>query len=176
MTADKTLHEKIEELLPGFCELHGTSLLGQAKKRVIFDVCFAIIKGTQVIGEQESKLAQALEIASDILLKFQSSHPADRPKIEEWEACYAMLFKQLNNLPKTGGQGWQTIDSAPKDGTEILGWNKHLGRHIVSWGCQHQHNPNYFWISSTCNINHIDQPTHWQPLPPTNKSEECDGE
>ena len=60
---------------------------------------------------------------------------------------------------------WQPIETAPKDGSEILGWCHGLGRHIVSWGCQPQHNPRHFWISSTCNINHIDQPTHWMPLP-----------
>lgn len=61
---------------------------------------------------------------------------------------------------------WSPIATAPKDGTEILGWNRRLGRHIVSWGCQPQHNPHHCWISSTCNTNHIDQPTHWCPLPP----------
>lgn len=60
---------------------------------------------------------------------------------------------------------WQPIETAPKDGTEILGWCQRLGRHIVSWGCQPQHNPHHFWISSTCNINHIDQPTKWMSLP-----------
>ncbi len=57
---------------------------------------------------------------------------------------------------------WQTIDTAPKDGTLILGWNRRFGRHIVYWGCQPHHNPHYFWISK---ISHIDQPTHWMPLP-----------
>lgn len=60
---------------------------------------------------------------------------------------------------------WQPIETAPRDGTEILGWCSRLGRHIVSWGCQPQHNPHSFWVSSTCKVSHIDQPTHWMELP-----------
>ena len=69
-------------------------------------------------------------------------------------------------------QVWQPIDTAPKDGTEILGWNYHLGRHIVSWAVQPCHNPHPAWISSTCRTNHLDPPTHWMPLPtPPNTGE-----
>ena len=61
--------------------------------------------------------------------------------------------------------GWQAIESAPRDGTMILGWCRSLGRQIVYWGAQPEHNPHATWISATCRINHIDKPTHWRPLP-----------
>ena len=61
--------------------------------------------------------------------------------------------------------GWQPIEDAPRDGTMILGWCRSLGRHIVYWGAQPEHNPHATWISATCRINHIDKPTHWRPLP-----------
>lgn len=43
---------------------------------------------------------EALKVASEILLRFANS-PADRPKIEEWEACYAKLFTQMNEIVKS---------------------------------------------------------------------------
>lgn len=60
---------------------------------------------------------------------------------------------------------WQPIETAPKDGQLILGWNRNFGRHIVYWGCQPEHNPHHFWIAASCRINHIDQPDLWTELP-----------
>lgn len=71
--------------------------------------------------------------------------------------------------------GWRPIETAPKDGTLILAWNKSLGRHIVYWGCQPQHNPHYFWVSATCNTSHIDQPEKWCHLPPPPTDRESEG-
>lgn len=83
----------------------------------------------------------------------------------ELEAVQA-LREAIAAYDAAESEGWQSIETAPKDGTEIIGWNTRLGRHIVSWKCQPQHNPYYAWISSTCNINHIDPPTRWSPLLP----------
>ena len=62
---------------------------------------------------------------------------------------------------------WEPISTAPRDGTEVLGYHKRLGAHLVYWGIKPRNNPNFFWISSYDEIIHIDQPTHWMALPPT---------
>jgi len=59
---------------------------------------------------------------------------------------------------------WQPISSAPKDGTEILGYDGvtmenikwRLGLWVTSWGHDEQYS--------------LDgEPTHWMPLPPPPK-------
>jgi hypothetical protein len=62
---------------------------------------------------------------------------------------------------------WMPIETAPKDGTRVLVWSdKHAWRGIgiAYWG---RNNPlnRLAWIGGHCRIDHIDQPTHWMPLP-----------
>jgi hypothetical protein len=62
---------------------------------------------------------------------------------------------------------WQPIETAPKDGTRILGWSeKHVwkGIHTCYWGRDGELNPSR-WHGGHCRIGHIDQPTHWMQLP-----------
>ncbi len=51
--------------------------------------------------------------------------------------------------------GWRPIDSAPKDGTAILGWCEPYGIRLLYWAMGD------YWSSSDS----IYEPTHWQPLP-----------
>lgn len=65
---------------------------------------------------------------------------------------------------------WRTIDSAPKDGTRIITfhlWTTYIQMVGISyWGSQGMYNaPAWHTYSATGAINHIDQPTHWMPLP-----------
>lgn len=58
---------------------------------------------------------------------------------------------------------WQSIDTAPRDGTTILGWDGQ-GMAVVRWsaGCLEA------WQLAVCGTYAIDgdwDPTHWQPLP-----------
>jgi hypothetical protein len=42
--------------------------------------------------------------------------------------------KTLVNIIDSGrNNGWSTIDTAPKDGTEILGWHEFMGVVIIRW-------------------------------------------
>jgi len=45
---------------------------------------------------QDSVIDKALKNAAHILANFKGE--GERTKLEEWEACYAMLFKQMNDL------------------------------------------------------------------------------
>jgi Lar family restriction alleviation protein len=56
---------------------------------------------------------------------------------------------------------WQPIETAPRDGTQILGWDGDA-RQIV-WWCEGGR-----WISDKLQEYHLgerEDPTHWQPLP-----------
>lgn len=94
--------------------------------------------------------------------------------------------------------GWQPIQSAPKDGTEILGWFPCLklnedgdltdelvdeepfgGRAIVAWegGCWSEPD----WLSASGDFfgddfEYAPDPTLWQPLPPPPQLVETNGE
>lgn len=54
--------------------------------------------GSQIYlsGSISSKIPEALEIASEILLKFKGE--PNSIKQEEWEACYARLFEQMVDM------------------------------------------------------------------------------
>ena len=57
---------------------------------------------------------------------------------------------------------WQPIETAPRDGAEILGYHQSLGVWIVSWDSDEEgFSPGF-------------QPTHWMPLPEPPKETEND--
>lgn len=60
-----------------------------------------ILEGESTLKALNHKPAipTALEIASEILIRFHNNLSGEKPKIEEWQACYAFLFKQLNEIP-----------------------------------------------------------------------------
>lgn len=57
-----------------------------------------------------------------------------------WNAC----VEAISEYEESGG-GWLPIETAPKDGTEIIGWTHDAGRVICHWG-KHNHVPIYGWI------------------------------
>jgi hypothetical protein len=68
---------------------------------------------------------------------------------------------------------WQPIETAPKDGRSIIGWN---GDRVaeMSWTDTRDDNDNYGWCESGftdggmlywCNNIADPTPTHWMPLP-----------
>ncbi len=91
---------------------------------------------------------------------------------EEMEAALA----SLDNIP-SDGNGWQGIDSAPKDGTRILVYTVHepddycpdrFARiQTASWdkGCDLRD----FERPGGWAREYIGEPTHWRPLPPSPK-------
>lgn len=61
---------------------------------------------------------------------------------------------------------WQPIETAPRDGTVILVWQAGKGRDtiITDW---------FAVESNTGACGWLDEPTHWQPLPPP-PTPQCD--
>lgn len=59
--------------------------------------------------------------------------------------------------------GWQPIETAPKDGTYILGWNDELLSPVVMFW---KMGPQYQSYWATAPAHYVKRPTHWMPLPP----------
>lgn len=75
--------------------------------------------------------------------------------------AFGMHFR--DEEPATDQSPWQTIESAPKDGTKILLWDGH-DCNTASWD-KHEG-----WVVScvATDFNYyetVNNPTHWQPLP-----------
>jgi hypothetical protein len=58
------------------------------------------------------------------------------------------------------GEGWQPIESGPKDGTPVLLWWPHHASRALIGVCHFEH-----WSSEGANGCQRVQPTHWMPLP-----------
>lgn len=65
---------------------------------------------------------------------------------------------------------WQPIETAPKDGTEILAWQKGEGAFVVFW---YSRLFNWKWTTHDLGGDENLYPSHWMPLPapPTTEGE-----
>lgn len=66
--------------------------------------------------------------------------------------------------------GWQPIETAPRDGTDIiLGYERshaEEGRWMADASRNHWGETGWFATSDDALCDHPSKPTHWQPLPP----------
>jgi len=65
---------------------------------------------------------------------------------------------------------WQPIETAPKDGTEILTWDDLFGYQVAHWG-EYEHPLNETletgWTDGLSPVlGDSGEPTHWTPLEP----------
>lgn len=65
---------------------------------------------------------------------------------------------------------WQPIETAPKDATKIITFHGREMLGISYWGRSGRYNRAAWQTYSTTHsawfsVDHIDQPTHWMPLP-----------
>lgn len=103
---------------------------------------------------------------------------ADGRTVRHWEAgdrpVTGPVSLAMLAIARDVGNGWEPIETAPKDGTEIFVWGSleacaHARPHI---GCEDIER--VFWYSeyeswcvfSTQCEGWVPEPTHWQPLPP----------
>lgn len=88
-------------------------------------------------------------------------------------AAYAALAGSLNPEDSTAHEenimsGWQPIETAPKDGMQLIVWNGEF-LSVSSWG-KTAHVPFYGFLQLVgCDFQEMDlmspQPTHWLPFP-----------
>lgn len=71
----------------------------------------------------------------------------------------------------SGSLNWQPIETAPKDGTRIIGWFPTYGRG-VAWQTHWYHQPRHpdggWWWYWRVSGEVPPQPTHWTPFEPPN--------
>lgn len=73
--------------------------------------------------------------------------------------------------PSEPSSDWRPIETAPKDGAEILVPHAHERVAVAKWGTGHFHNPEHGsreltgWLSRGFFMG--PQPTHWMPMPPS---------
>jgi hypothetical protein len=61
---------------------------------------------------------------------------------------------------------WQPIETAPKDGTTIVGWSKENGADILFYGMtEHDDVIEEGWLYHFDFQTWPTKPTHWMPLP-----------
>lgn len=95
---------------------------------------------------------------------------------ENWAKAEAERDTALAKVKELEAQSaWRPIESAPKDGTEVLGWHPEWVNAEFSpdgiRSCIHDGERwcSAHWVDDDFNILHMGdhiQPTHWQPLPP----------
>lgn len=67
---------------------------------------------------------------------------------------------------------WQDISTAPKDGTELIGYRPDQGVFAFRWATMEDMVPDYdgefacWWHDRWGWMEGIETPTHWQPMPP----------
>ena len=86
------------------------------------------------------------------------------------EGPYTESFREAREAwnRRAAPSAWLPIESAPRDGTEILGWTEDAGRVVIRWG-KHNHVPIYGWIRQIElygeEVDGFD-PELWSALPP----------
>lgn len=154
---------------------------GKVYLRDIIEAYEAAKSSEQPVGM--SVIEKALENGAHILANFKPE--GDRTKIEEWQACYALLFKQLNDAAQVirrlqsdteRESGWQPIEAAPKDGSDILVWWTNTP--IITYWLDNSKttHPWEGWkLPSMVMVTGV--PTHWMPLPtnPTGIEDQSNG-
>lgn len=82
-----------------------------------------------------------------------------------WDARHIFVTADVESMARAllaapKPEGWRTMDSAPKDGTEII-----VGGKGYAYGAMWL-NDDWFVMDSDGSVTElVEPPTHWQPLP-----------
>jgi hypothetical protein len=92
---------------------------------------------------------------------FPSAYLADAEEFEKRSAAFVAAIESTSTPCATEGEAWQSIETAPKDGTRVLVYS--LDRQYVGW---YERGAWRFYANpSTGALGTILNATHWQPLP-----------
>lgn len=122
---------------------------------------------------QHTELIASLRAESDELIKYQFSHTKEAmsclQRLHDLSLEAADALQAMERVPMT----WQSIDTAPKDGTNVLLYFSGLGWVRGSWDSQiHHRKPKPYWTHDCIQYMGVaharaNQPNWWKPLPPT---------
>jgi len=142
--------------------LNGVSTIAMQKRTIA-----AILR--QPAAEEVEAMARKLEHTAEhkyVLSQAMSEPLRYKSTAETFEGKVAALLRRLS----PPADGWRPIESAPKDGTRILGWSA-----SIPSGWQKIHSIRWNQIDGTWrepSFGRI-EPTHWRPLPTPPSSEEA---
>ena len=99
-------------------------------------------------------------------------HEREADELEEYrrflvqnDPARTALLSELDRLTNTGG--WLPIETAPKDGTKILGTSGKWTA-VCEWTIDPLYAPKgcFVWYNDGTGMGYGMYPTHWMPLPP----------
>lgn len=118
--------------------------------------------------ERREAVARAIHAATDLTTGYTDPYVAAT-------AVLALLDGEV-------GREWQPIDTAPKDGTLILGWPQDGGGPVIVWWASHgeQFKDQDGWDTGECDGYGDPKPkeilTHWMPLPDAPRAARPEGQ
>jgi hypothetical protein len=99
------------------------------------------------------------EISPDIMQKAEEAYTAS---LHDSMAGKAGYLRHVALAILAERDGWQPIETAPKDGTEIVAHDAATGTsHVTCWIHGGWHDPDSHYYSEAPDF----VPTHWRPLP-----------
>lgn len=113
-------------------------------------------------------MSALLDALKGLLRQMNEYAQSDEKSLERAIATSKWAFEVRSILAEHEQSGWRPIESAPKDGSEVI-----LLEGADSYAGYFSHAPNYWneigWYPSIDiaieHSSHPDHPTHWQPLP-----------
>lgn len=78
-----------------------------------------------------------------------------REAVRSSDSSHAAKTPAVPGSESEATSGWMPIETAPKDGTQILGWTPYWADHVQ----------NVWWYTGLGRWSTTMQPTHWMPLP-----------
>ena len=135
------------------------------------------LQAVRVQAEQAQKAAEALRIVDfnerkqeffcracryrDPLIDGNKLHDDNCPWVE-YVHEFKKLLDGLSQLTAREPQGWQPIETAPKDGTWILAYGIDGSLQRVSWGQTRNDGLQWCTVHGWAHFRYV---THWMPLP-----------
>lgn len=120
--------------------------------------------------ESEAVRAEALEEAAVVCEDFAEGYKTkDVSAIVAQAVCHNAkhLAYRIRSLKGTATQSpWMPIETAPKDGTGFIGYERvHDGMYVISSCCFDTTIGEFVFVEFSSQSNCEARPTHWMPLP-----------
>ena len=126
----------------------------------------AIVDDLEAAGAEIAGLKELLKSGCLLL----EDNEVKDSRIAELEAEIARLREQTQ---------WRPIETAPKDGSLILGWDNKVmrgkGAACVMLWARNEHTQKHEWMNFS-NAYRVDNPRYWMPLPQPPQTQESESE